>query len=42
MWKLFDRSAPLYANDLKQLTPGWGYWVKVSADKTWNVSYLAP
>jgi hypothetical protein len=41
-WKLFDRSAPSYANDLTQLTPGWGYWIKVSADKTWNVNYTTP
>ena len=40
-WKIFDRNAPAFANDLTQLTPGWGYWIKVSADHTWNVSYAA-
>lgn len=39
-WKLFDRNAPAYANDLPQLTPGWGYWVRVSSDSTWTVVYL--
>ena len=38
-WKLFDRTAPGYANDLTQLTPGWGYWVKVGADHNWLVPY---
>ena len=42
VWKLFDRTTPIFANDLTQLTPGWGYWVKVNADKTWNVNYAAP
>jgi hypothetical protein len=38
-WKLYDVGAPAYANDLKQLAPGWGYWVKVSSDPTWTVAY---
>jgi hypothetical protein len=38
-WKLFDRLGASYANDLKQLTPGWGYWIKVNADKNWSVKY---
>jgi PKD repeat protein len=41
-WKLFDRTGPEYANDLTYLSPGWGYWVKVSADHTWDVAYSAP
>jgi hypothetical protein len=36
-WKLFDVSAPPIVNDLTQLVPGFGYWVKVSADHTWIV-----
>lgn len=36
-WKLFDRTAPIFSNDLAQLTPGWGYWIKVSADHTWVI-----
>jgi hypothetical protein len=40
-WKLFNRTGMPYANDLQQLTPGWGYWVKVTASHTWSVQYLA-
>jgi hypothetical protein len=39
-WKLYDTSAPPFLNDLTQLSPGWGYWVKASADHTWNVVYV--
>ena len=39
-WKLFNRTGPPYANDLTQLTPGRGYWVKVNVDHTWSVNYL--
>ncbi len=28
-----------YGSDMSELAPGWGYWVHVSADHTWNVSY---
>jgi hypothetical protein len=38
-WKLFSTTAPPWANDLTALMPGWGYWVKVNADNTWNVIY---
>jgi hypothetical protein len=43
LWKMFDNApgVPGFANDLKQLSPGWGYWVKVSAPYTWNVKHLA-
>jgi hypothetical protein len=37
-WKLFDRMAPSWANDLTALTAGWGYWVKVSQTCTWDVT----
>ena len=40
-WKLFSRTAPTWSNDLTELEPGWGYWIKVSADHTWSVKYLA-
>jgi hypothetical protein len=40
-WKLFGRTAPAWANDLTELSPGWGYWVKVSVDQAWSVKYLA-
>ena len=41
-WKLFDRTAPGWSNDLTYLSPGWGYWVKVSVDHPWDVAYQAP
>ena len=39
VWKMYDRTAPAYANDLSSLTPGWGYWIKVTADWDWEVAY---
>jgi len=39
VWKLFDRTAPAYSNDLHALQAGWGYWVNVSADHTWTVTH---
>ena len=41
-WKLFDPTAPAWANDLTDLSPGWGFWVQVDADHTWDVAYPAP
>ncbi len=38
-WKLFDRAVDPYANDLTELAPGWGYWIKVSAGSDWSVDY---
>ena len=38
-WYMFDRLAPSWVNDLSGLTPGWGYWVQVTASATWSVSY---
>lgn len=39
-WKLFDRDFPYpELNDLTTLTPGWGYWMYLTADTTWNVAY---
>ncbi len=37
-WKIYNRSA-IFGNDLTQLAPGWGYWIYVSADNTWDVGY---
>jgi hypothetical protein len=36
-WKLFDRSGNPLLNDLTELSPGWGYWVKASLAHTWTV-----
>ena len=38
-WKLHDRSAPPYANDLVSMEPGWGYWIKVTANHVLVVAY---
>ncbi|NLC13882.1 MAG: hypothetical protein GX768_07555, partial [Chloroflexi bacterium] len=38
-WKLFDPEAPVFANDLESLQPGWGYWLNVVADDTLNINY---
>jgi hypothetical protein len=37
LWKLFYRTGIPIANDLKFLSPGWGYWIKVSVTHTWDV-----
>ena len=39
LWKLYDRNGLPFLNDLANLTPGWGYWVFVTADSTWGVAY---
>jgi thermitase len=41
-WKLFDRTTPPFSNDLISMTPGLGYWIKVSGDNTWQVDYSNP
>ena len=41
-WKLHDLVVPPYANDLTSLSPGWGYWIKVSANNAWEVDYSGP
>ena len=38
-WKLYDRIAPGYANDLTAMAPGWGYWIFVTADHILPVAY---
>ena len=38
-WKKFDPSAPIYANSLLQLEPGYGYWIQVGGNHSWDVSY---
>ena len=37
-WKKHDRTAP-FGDDLLVLSHGWGFWIKVSVDHTWNVTY---
>ena len=38
-WKLFDPTAGSWANDLKQMAPGWGYWIFVTSEADWQVDY---
>ena len=38
-WKKYDLTAPAYTNDLLQLSPDFGYWIKVGGPHTWDVSY---
>ena len=39
-WKLYDRDYPIpELNDLTVMSPGWGYWMLVTTDATWNVGY---
>jgi hypothetical protein len=38
-WKLFDSLTPIYSNDLIEMVPGWGYWVKPATSNTWVVEY---
>ena len=40
-WKLFDPLGAPYSNDLQPMTPGWGYWIDVTTDRTWNLNFLA-
>jgi hypothetical protein len=37
-WKKFDLSAG-FGNDLTELAPGFGYWVKLSAAHDWDVAW---
>ena len=39
LWKLYDRNGLPFLNDLATMTPGWGYWIFVTADSTWSVGY---
>jgi hypothetical protein len=36
-WKRYAPGVP--GNDLLELAPGWGYWIKVSAPSIWDVEY---
>ncbi len=41
-WKLHDRTAPSWANDLTELARGWGSRVLVSANHTWRIDHRTP
>jgi hypothetical protein len=36
-WKRYAPGVP--GNDLLELAPGWGYWIKVGTTSTWDVEY---
>ncbi len=36
-WKKYNTAAPSFLNDLTEMGPGWGYWLRVSEDCTWSV-----
>lgn len=38
-WKVYNRTAPSYANDLTQLSSGKAYWIRVTADCDLIVNY---
>jgi hypothetical protein len=38
-WLLYDRTGASYANKLTELTPGWGYWIKVSTNTSLAITY---
>lgn len=37
-WKKYDPAAPSFSNDLKQVLPGDGLWIKATQACTWTVS----
>lgn len=37
-WKVYDPSAPSYVNDLSELIPGGGYWIKVKENCNWTIT----
>ncbi|HEY9121663.1 MAG TPA: carboxypeptidase-like regulatory domain-containing protein [Brevefilum sp.] len=36
-WKIYNPSAPSSLNDLKELEPGFGYWIYMTQDATLNI-----
>ena len=36
-WKKYNTAAPPFLNDLTEMGPGWGYWIRVSEDCVWRV-----
>jgi len=36
-WKKYNTAAPPFLNDLTEIGPGRGYWIRVSQDCTWSV-----
>jgi hypothetical protein len=38
VWKMYDPSAPIFVNDLKEIQPGKGYWIMITANDTLPVN----
>jgi PKD repeat protein len=38
-WKLYEPGTPDYLNDLTTMETGYGYWVLVTGDDSWDVNY---
>ncbi|MCG2767207.1 MAG: hypothetical protein L6435_02340 [Anaerolineae bacterium] len=36
-WKKYNTAAPPFLNDLTEMGPGLGYWIRVSEDCVWSV-----
>jgi len=36
-WKKYNTAAPPFLNDLTEIGPTWGYWIRVSEDCTWTL-----
>lgn len=36
-WRSYNPSAPPYVNDLSEMTPGLGYWIRAESNCTWTV-----
>ena len=36
-WKRYAPGVP--GNDLEEIAPGWGYWIKIGDPGTWHVEY---
>jgi hypothetical protein len=38
LWQVYAPTAPLWVNDLQEMTPGHGYWIHATAPVTWFVT----
>ena len=38
-WKIFNPTLDEVFNDLKALSPGWGYWINMTAENDWTVDF---
>jgi len=38
-WKVFNPTLDEVFNDLNALSPGWGYWIYMTAANDWTVGF---